>query len=135
AADYFNKTTKDLLLAAPIPWSSGLASVYENIGSVRNTGFEVALTTRNIDNPSFSWITEANFSTIRNKILQLGTSNDDIYPGPWFLGETNILRVGWPIGTFIGYIRDGVWSTKEAAEAAQYNLKPGDLKWRDINND
>lgn len=135
AADYFRKTTKDLLLAAPIPWSSGLASVFENIGSVRNTGFEFALTTKNIDQSNFTWTTEANFSTIKNKILQLGTSNDDIYPGPWFLGETNVLRVGWPIGTFIGYIRDGVWETKDAAEAATYNLKPGDVKWRDLNND
>lgn len=135
AADYFNKTTKDLLLAAPIPWTSGLASVFENIGSVRNTGFELAITSKNFDRRDFKWTTEFNFTTIKNKILQLGTKNDDIYPGPWFLGETNVLRVGWPIGTFIGYIRDGVWGTKEAAEAARYNLKPGDLKWRDINND
>lgn len=135
AADYFNKTTKDLLLAAPIPWTSGLESVYENIGSVRNTGFEAAITTRNFVQRNFKWTTEFNFSTIRNEILQLGTNNDDIYPGPWFLGETNVLRVGWPIGTFIGYERDGTWATKDAAEAATYNLKPGDLKWRDINED
>ncbi len=135
AADYFNKTTKDLLLAAPIPWTSGLSSVYENIGSVRNTGFEAAVTSRNFINKNFRWTTEFNFSTIRNEILRLGTNNDDIYPGPWFLGETNVLRVGWPIGTFIGYEREGTWGTKDAAEAARYNLKPGDLKWRDINED
>lgn len=135
AADYFNKTTKDMLLNAPIPWTSGLSTVTENIGSVRNTGFEFALTSRNIDKPDFSWTTSANFSTIKNRILQLGTSNDDIYPGPWFLGETNVLRVGWPIGTFIGYEREGTWSQKDAALAAQYNLKPGDLRWKDQNND
>jgi TonB-linked SusC/RagA family outer membrane protein len=134
-ADYFHKTTKDLLLEAPIPWTSGLESVYQNIGSVRNTGFEVALTTRNFIRKNFSWTTEINFATIRNEILHLGANNDDIYPGPWFLGETNVLHVGWPIGTFIGYERDGVWGTKEAAEAARYNVKPGDLKWRDVNND
>lgn len=135
AADYFNKTTKDLLLEAPIPWTSGLENVYQNIGSVRNSGFEVALTTRNFIRRNFSWTTEVNFATIRNEILHLGANNDDIYPGPWFLGETNVLHVGWPIGTFIGYERDGVWGTKEAAEAANYNLKPGDIKWRDVNND
>jgi TonB-linked SusC/RagA family outer membrane protein len=135
AADYFHKTTKDLLLEAPIPWTSGLESVYENIGSVRNTGLEVALTTRNFIRKNFTWTTEVNFATIRNEILHLGANNDDIYPGPWFLGETNVLRVGWPIGTFIGYEREGVWGTKDAAEAARYNLKPGDVKWRDVNND
>ena len=135
AADYFNKTTKDLLLAAPIPWTSGLESVYENIGSVRNTGFEAAITSRNYTGTDFKWTTEFNFSTIKNKILKLGANNDDIYPGPWFLGETNVLRVGWPIGTFIGYEREGTWETKDAALAATYNLKPGDLKWKDINAD
>lgn len=135
AADYFNKTTKDLLLAAPIPWTSGLSTVFENIGSVRNTGFEVAITSKNIDRQDLKWTTELNFTTIKNEILQLGTKNDDIYPGPWFLGETNVLRVGWPIGTFIGYVREGTWAQKDAAQAAQYNLKPGDLKWKDINND
>jgi TonB-linked SusC/RagA family outer membrane protein len=135
AADYFNKTTKDLLLEAPIPWTSRLENVYQNIGSVRNSGFEVALTTRNFIRSNFNWTTEVNFAAIRNEILHLGANNDDIYPGPWFLGETNVLHVGWPIGTFIGYERDGVWGTKEAAEAASYNLKPGDVKWRDVNND
>jgi TonB-dependent starch-binding outer membrane protein SusC len=135
AADYFNKTTKDLLLAAPIPWTSGLESVYENIGSVRNTGFEAAITSKNFTGRNFKWTTEFNFSTIKNEILKLGANNDDIYPGPWFLGETNVLRVGWPIGTFIGYEREGTWATKDAALAATYNLKPGDLKWKDVNAD
>jgi TonB-linked SusC/RagA family outer membrane protein len=135
AADYFHKTTKDLLLEAPIPWTSGLESVYQNIGSVRNTGIEVALTTRNFIRNNFSWTTEVNLAAIKNEILHLGANNDDIYPGPWFLGETNVLHVGWPIGTFIGYEREGVWGTKDAAEAARYNLKPGDVKWRDVNND
>lgn len=134
-ADYYHRTTKDLLLNAPIPWSSGLESVTENIGSVENKGVELALNTVNIKSKDFTWTTDINFAANRNKILQLGASNDDIYPGPWFLGETNILRVGWPIGTFWGYERLGTWSTKEASEAAVYNLKPGDLKWKDQNND
>jgi TonB-dependent starch-binding outer membrane protein SusC len=133
--DYYNRTTKDLLLNAPIPWTTGLSTVVENIGSVRNTGFEVTLNTVNITNRNLSWNTDINFATNTNKILHLGTNNDDIFPGPWFLGETNILRVGWPIGTFWGYIREGVWSQKDAAEAAKYNLQPGDLKWKDVNKD
>lgn len=134
-ADYYHRTTEDLLLNAPIPWSSGLESVTENIGSVENKGFEVALNTVNIRSKNFTWAMDINFATNQNKILQLGTSNDDIYPGPWFLGETNILRVGWPIGTFWGYERLGTWSTKDAGDAAAYNLKPGDLKWKDQNSD
>lgn len=134
-ADFYHRVTKDLLLNAPIPWTSGLESVTQNIGSLQNVGVEFALNTQNIKSRNFNWTTDVNFSANRNKILHLGEKNDDIYPGPWFLGETNILRVGWPIGTFWGYIREGTWSTKEAAQAAQYNLKPGDVKWADLNND
>ena len=134
-ADYYIRTTKDMLLDAPIPWTSGLSNVTQNIGSLRNNGVELALNTQIMRSRNLTWTTDINFTANRNKILQLGINNDDIYPGPWFLGQTNILRVGWPIGTFWGYIRDGVWGTKDAAEAAKYNLKPGDLKWRDLNND
>jgi len=134
-ADYYHRVTKDLLLDAPIPWTSGLETVTQNIGSLQNVGFELAVGSTNIRSRDFTWTTDLNFAENKNKILHLGTSNDDIYPGPWFLGETNILRVGWPVGTFWGYIREGVWGDKEAAEAAKYNLKPGDLKWKDINND
>jgi len=134
-ADYYHRVTKDLLLAAPIPWTSGLSSVTQNIGSLQNTGIELTLNTQNIKAKDFSWTSDINFTANKNKILHLGINNDDIYPGPWFLGETNILRVGWAIGTFWGYQREGVWGEKEAAEAAKYNLKPGDLKWKDQNND
>ncbi|MEO6001207.1 MAG: TonB-dependent receptor [Chitinophagaceae bacterium] len=134
-ADYYHRVTKDLLLNAPIPWTSGLSTVTENIGSLSNTGIELSLNTQNIQSQDFTWTSDINFTANKNKILHLGTNNDDIYPGPWFLGETNLLRVGWPIGTFWGYEREGAWGTKEAAEATKYNLKPGDLKWKDQNND
>jgi len=112
-----------------------LESVTKNIGSLENQGIELSLNTQNIKSRDFTWSTDVIFGANRNKITHLGDKNDDIYPGPWFLGETNILRVGWPVGTFWGYIREGTWSTKDAAEAAKYNLKPGDLKWADLNND
>ncbi len=134
-ADYYHRKTKNMLLDAPIPWTSGLSTVTQNIGSLQNTGIELALNTQIIRSQNLTWTTDINFTANKNKILQLGKNNDDIYPGPWFLGETNILRVGWPIGTFWGYIRDGVWGTKDAGEAAKYNLKPGDIKWKDLNND
>ncbi|WP_247237252.1 TonB-dependent receptor [Telluribacter sp. SYSU D00476] len=133
--DYYHKVTKDLLLNAPIPWSTGLSSVTQNIGSVENKGFELGLMTRNISTNRFTWSTNVAFSTNRNRILKLGVNNDDIFPGPWFLGQTNILRVGQPIGSFWGYRRLGTWGTDEADEAARYNRLPGDLKWEDLNND
>lgn len=134
-ADLYYKRTNDLLLNAPIPWSSGLSSVTQNIGSVENKGIELGINTVNITGGDFTWSTNLNWSSNRNKILQLGINNDDIFPGPWFLGQTNILRVGESIGSLWGYKRLGTWGTHEADEAAKYNRLPGDLKWADLNND
>lgn len=133
-ADVYNKVTKDLLLYAPVPSSSGYDNVLKNIGSVRNRGFELGLNTSNLIG-KFKWNTILNLSVNRNKILALGTHNEDIFPGPGFLDQTNILRVGEQVGTFFGLVREGVWGTKEAAKAAQYNAKPGDLKEKDLNGD
>ena len=133
--DYYHKITKDLLLNAPIPWSTGLSGVTQNIGSVENKGFEVGINSRNINTDKFSWTTNIAFSTNKNKILKLGVNNDDIFPGPWFLGQTNILRVGEAIGTFWGRKRLGTFGTAEADLAAKFNRLPGDIKWADLNND
>ncbi|MDR6805023.1 TonB-linked SusC/RagA family outer membrane protein [Dyadobacter sp. BE34] len=129
--DYYNRVTKDLLLQAPIPWSAGEvnANVYQNVGSVRNSGFEVSLNTTNIETRNFSWTTNFIFATNVNKILKLNKGNADIFPGPNFLGQTNILRVGEPIGSLYGMTRIGTYSTDEAALAAEHNLKPGDRKY------
>ena len=129
--DYYNRTTKDLLLQTPIPYSAGLNqnNVYINIGSVRNTGLEVNLTTTNIQTKDLTWTTTFLFASNKNKILKLNNGNADIFPGPNFLGETNILRVGEAIGSFYGRYRVGTWSDKEATEAATHNLKPGDRKY------
>lgn len=134
-ADLYYKRTNDLLLDAPIPWSSGLSTITQNIGAVENKGIELGLNTTNIDNGKFRWSTNMNWASNRNKILQLGINNDDIFPGPWFLGQTNILRVGESIGSLWGYKRLGTWGTAEADEAAKFNRLPGDLKWADLNKD
>jgi len=130
--DYYRRTTKELLLQAPIPWSAGMRNpnVYKNVGSVRNTGIEVNLNTVNIQTKNLNWTTNFIFTTNKNKVLNLNNGNADIFPGPNFLGQTNILRVGEPIGSFYGMTRLGTYSTDEAALAAQHSLKPGDRKYR-----
>jgi hypothetical protein len=118
-------------LQAHIPWSAGMNNnfVYINVGSVRNTGFELNLNTVNIQTKDFTWSTNIIFATNKNKILKLKDGNADIFPGPNFLGQTNILRVGESIGAFWGRTRLGTYSDKEAALAATQNLKPGDRKY------
>ncbi|HTN06853.1 TonB-dependent receptor [Agriterribacter sp.] len=130
-ADYYNRVTKDLLLQAPIPWSAGLNNnfVYINVGSVRNSGVELNLNTVNIKSKNFTWSTNFIFAANKNKIIKLKDGNADIFPGPNFLGQTNILRVGEAIGSFWGRTRLGTYSDKETDLAASQGLKPGDRKY------
>lgn len=133
--DVYYKVTNDLILNAPLPWSTGFGAVSRNIGSVENKGIEFTINSVNIEKGDFSWSTDLNFASNRNEILKLGANNADIFPGPWFLGQTNILRVGQQIGSIWGRVRLGTWGTDEADVAARYGLRPGDVKWEDLNND
>jgi TonB-linked SusC/RagA family outer membrane protein len=134
-ADYYKKKTTDLLLNVPISTVTGYTTVTTNIGSLQNTGLELMLSGAVIKSSNFDWNLGVLFSTNKNEILSLGTTNADIYPGPNFLGQTNILQVGKPIGNFWGFQRTGTWTEKEATEAALYGKKPGDIKRLDVNGD
>ncbi len=134
-ADAYLKKTKALLLNAPLPETSGFTSVYKNIGSIENKGIELTLNSVNFKTDKFTWTTNFNISFLKNKILNLGASNDDIFLGPTFLSQFNLMRVGLPAGTFWGYKVLGTWGTAEASEAAKYGLLPGDLKIWDKNGD
>ncbi|AYB34855.1 SusC/RagA family TonB-linked outer membrane protein [Chryseolinea soli] len=133
-ADLYLKRTKDLLLAKPIPFVSGYGTVTDNIGELENKGIELSLQTHNIRSSNFQWNSIINYSANRNKIIALGANNEDIFPGPGFLAQTNILRVGESVGSFWGYRRLGTYSTDEVDEAARYGKKPGDLKRLDKDN-
>jgi len=129
--DYYNRVTKDLLLQTPIPWSAGFtnAYVYKNVGSVRNSGVEISLNTVNVKTKDFTWSTNFLFSANKNKVIKLNDGNADIFPGPNFLGQNYVIRVGQPIGSFYGMTRLGTYSDSEAALAASHGLKPGDRKY------
>ncbi|SNR95989.1 SusC/RagA family TonB-linked outer membrane protein [Hymenobacter mucosus] len=134
-ADVYRRNTDRLLLAAPVPRTSGYGSITTNIGGIRNEGLELGLNTVNVDSKNFTWSTVFNISFLKNRVLALGSANDDIFPGPNFLNETNVLRVGQPVGSLFGLEREGTWSSAEADEARRYNRLPGDLKFKDQNND
>lgn len=134
-ADVYYKKTTDMLLNVPVPAASGYQSVYKNIGNMENKGIEITLNTVNIQSKDFTWSTTFNIALNKNKVLKLGSSNDDIFPDPYFLSNTNILRVGQSVGSFYGLVREGTWSTKDAALAAKYNALPGDVRHKDVNGD
>ena len=135
--DYYNRETTDMLLNAPVPESSGFSFVTKNIGSMQNKGFELSLNTINIDTPDFTWNSTFNISMNKNKVLSLASPSDifGVGSGSNYLGGGSIIRIGEAMGAMYGFTRLGVWGTAEAAEAAKYNLLPGDVKHKDLNGD
>lgn len=141
--DYYYRKTTDMLLDAPVPQSSGYSTIRKNVGSMENKGLEVGITTKNIVTPNVTWNTTFNISMNRNKVLSLATPSDIFgVGGPGITNETNIIRVGEPVGSFWGLTRLGTWNTDEAAEAAKFvsyrnglTLLPGDIKYKDVNGD
>lgn len=139
--DYYQKKTFDLLLSSPIPLTTGFYTTLLNIGNIENHGVDLDLRTLNTTG-KFEWTSAFNFSLNRNKITQINSETDII------LENALLLRNGVSIGTFYGYIFDGIFqSDAEAAgspvlvgqEASSSNpasiAKAGDRKYRDVSKD
>jgi TonB-linked SusC/RagA family outer membrane protein len=137
---YYRKTT-DMLLNAPVPTSSGYATIARNVGSMENKGLEIGINTVNIAGKDFGWTTGFNVSFNKNKVLSLATPADIFgLGGPNFTNQTNIIRVGESVGSFWGLTRLGTWQPSEAAEAAKFvsyrggkPILPGDIKYLDVD--
>ncbi|MET0399776.1 MAG: SusC/RagA family TonB-linked outer membrane protein [Longimicrobiaceae bacterium] len=77
---YYNKTSKDALVRVPIPSSFGLTTNrFDNIGEVRNSGFEASLNANVLDRSNFQWDFTLTGSTNKNELLTLGEGIDPIY--------------------------------------------------------
>ncbi|MBO9632300.1 MAG: SusC/RagA family TonB-linked outer membrane protein [Chitinophagaceae bacterium] len=70
-ADYYVETTNGLISSVDMPLSNGFSSYIENIGKVRNRGFEVKLTTVLIRNKDFSWSITGAMISNQNKIVEI----------------------------------------------------------------
>lgn len=107
-AAYYRQTSKDLILAAPTPPSLGVPgnSINRNIGSVRNSGFEIQLNGDIIRTKDVSWTSTINFSTQKNIVLAL-VDGQDQFP-TLNSGSYNIRRVGEALNAIYGYQYQGV---------------------------
>ncbi len=133
--DYFHKNTYDLLLALPVPTTSGFENSLQNVGDTKNVGVEFIVTSRNLID-TFNWSTTFNISTIKNKVTNLGTLSDIKQGSIRFLNDFSIITVGQPINSYYGYKVEGIFQNDdEIAESAQTNAQPGDIRFKNINND
>lgn len=129
SADYFVKNTRDLLQDQPLPGYLGGYAILVNIGDMQNKGWEFSLGGVPVNRGDFSWNSSVNVSMVKNKLVSLGGGVTEKRLNQF------ILRPGEPMGTFYGYNYLGTWKPDQADEAARYNLKPGDARYEDVDND
>lgn len=105
--DFYSKTSKDLLYPVDLPYEAGGGKLTTNIGSVRNSGVELSLTTVNITTHNWEWTTTFTFSHNNNKVKQINGSSDEL-----FGGATGSLFVGESFHTLYGQEWGGIVSDK-----------------------
>ncbi|HEX2205083.1 MAG TPA: TonB-dependent receptor [Longimicrobium sp.] len=148
SVDWYDKDTDDLLLLVDLPQETGVPRGLINAGSVRNRGVELALSLDVLqpadETRAPRWTTSFNFARNRNEVTGLGddveirasTISDDFK-----LGGT-VVRVGEPIGVFVGYRTGGI--VRDQAQADLLNetyvnrvtgqpYRPGDVIFADVD--
>ena len=123
--DYYYKLTHDLLMNMTLPTGGAEANTMAfNGGEIENRGWELAVSSKNLTG-KLSWNTDFNISFNRNKLKSLKLTK--VYPAAITTDHVHDYVVrntpGRPLGSFYGYIADGV------------NRETGELNYRDVNND
>lgn len=143
SADYFEKTTKDLIEQIPITSTAGIEmEPYGNVGRVLNRGFEFSASyNERIGKVDFNIY--GNLSTVHNEVLDLGER--DFFPHNNTINSLRPLRstVGQPWYSYYILETDGIFQTQAEVDAhvnkdgvkIQSNARPGDLKYVDQNGD
>ena len=136
--DWYKKITSDLLLNVQVPAAVGFLNALQNIGEVENKGLELTVSSRNVVG-AFTWTTDLNFSTNKNKVLKLGPTGDPILSSGG-AGIRHITRIGDAIGSYYGYVVEGIYQTQSDIDNAPKDEvapkpKPGDFKFKDVNGD
>lgn len=107
--DYYINTTSNLLFSVPIPYTTGFSSYTTNVGSIRNRGWEIDITSHNIVG-KFNWTTNLNLSQNTNKVLDMGDINQ-FTSTSW--DAQFITKVGGPVSQFYCYRTDGVLKSSD----------------------
>jgi len=97
--EYYNKNTFDLLFSRPLPNSSGFTAIDDNVGKIKNQGFEFTIDSKNLTG-AFKWSTNLNIATLKNRITAL--------PQNFIISGTKRLEVGVPLYDFYTYEWAGV---------------------------
>lgn len=134
-AEYYRATTKDILVRLPIAGSTGNdgGNPFTNAASLRNSGVEVSVTYRN-NKSDFKYSISGNFTTIKNKVLELG----DLGAGRNYIA-TGLTRteIGRSIGEWYVLKSNGIFQNQKEIDdyKVQPFAKPGDIRYENVNGD
>ncbi len=153
SVDVYKKVTSDMLLPTQLGAFSGLGTAYLDIqtpiandGQITNNGYDISLTSYNIQNKHVNWKTSVVFSHYKNKLDFLNTP-DAVIKGEYDeYGDKPLVTLsqqGLPVGSFYGYVTDGLFrSMDELNNGTDWGLdvKPdgqwlGDVRYKDLNGD
>ena len=143
-ADWYRKNTKDILLNVPVAISSGAANdPIQNVGTIRNTGFEFSIGWQDTIGRDFGYGVNFICTTNSNKVTAMGTEDQSIPRGSVHGGTwTTKTLAGYPIGGFWLIPTDGYFASDEEAAAytkdgvrIQPSAVAGDIRFKDVNGD
>jgi TonB-dependent starch-binding outer membrane protein SusC len=130
SAEYYSMDNNQLLLSRPLVGSSGFTGIQENIGVIRNRGFEFGLNTVNVDKSDFKWSTNFNITFNKNEILKLAGT-------PFAAGFASWVEEGYALGSFRGFRVDKIIQNAEdlavARAQGQSAAQLGDIIFKDID--
>lgn len=133
SADYFMKTTSDILLPISLPSYVGSVSpTIVNAGTVRNKGFELSLTYRDKVG-DFNYSINGNIATLDNKVLKLHPNLSNID------GKVTRTTVGQPLNAYYGFVMEGIYQNEAEINEQLYatdnpTVQPGDIRFKDLDN-
>lgn len=146
--DFYVKTTKDWLVQPPVLGTVGTGAPYINGGDVKNTGVELGLAWNDRIGKDFYYYVNVNGAYNKNKVGNIpnedgiihGESGSVLYDNS---GEFYRASNGEPIGYFWGYKTAGIFQNQQEINdwiaagngVLQSDVKPGDVKYYDINHD
>ena len=151
--DWYNKKTKDLLVAVPVDPTTGFSTQMKNAGTVENKGIELSLSWNDKIGKDFQYNVGWNMAYNHNEVTEVKSNQTYNNGGSDLLAQNTgymaRFEEGHPIGYFWGYKTEGVMQNEadvqayldknckgNAANSKQgTGIKPGDLKFVDVNGD
>lgn len=129
-AEWYNNEVSDMLMKCVIPTSTGYASQYQNVGKMRNRGFEFTLNTVNVRTKNFRWTSDLNLAFNRSKVLSLENGLDEKIFGAGSNRSGTVSYyavVGQKLGDMYGYVYDGVYTTDDFVQGddGTFSLREG----------